>query len=294
VSTALLKLPFNHIFFTGAPEIGKVVMKAAAEHLASVTLELGGKSPTIVDDTADLKAAAQRIAVAKWTNNGQTCIAPDYLFVHQSVAVEFLSHLKSTLKLFYGEDASTSLSYNRIVNNKHYKRVEGYFKDALSKGSLVEYGGKTDSSQDYFGPTIMTQISEDSDLWQKEIFGPILPIIVYTDLQEVIDKINAKEKPLALYIYSKSNKNADRIIQNTRAGATCVNHSAVHFFNSNLPFGGTNNSGIGKGNGFFGFESFSNARAIVKQWSSVSGTDKIAPPYNQMKQKLIDMMIKWF
>lgn len=294
VSTALLKLPFNHIFFTGAPEIGKVVMKAAAEHLASVTLELGGKSPTIVDDTADLKAAAQRIAVAKWTNNGQTCIAPDYLFVHQSVAVEFLSHLKSTLKLFYGEDASTSLSYNRIVNNKHYKRVEGYFKDALSKGSLVEYGGKTDSSQDYFGPTIMTQISEDSDLWQKEIFGPILPIIVYTDLQEVIDKINAKEKPLALYIYSKSNKNADRIIKNTRAGATCVNHSAVHFFNSNLPFGGTNNSGIGKGNGFFGFESFSNARAIVKQWSSVSGTDKIAPPYNQMKQKLIDMMIKWF
>ncbi|MCU0367603.1 MAG: aldehyde dehydrogenase family protein, partial [Cyclobacteriaceae bacterium] len=129
-STALLKLPFNHIFFTGAPEIGKIVMKAAADHLASVTLELGGKSPTIVDETANLKMAAQRIAFAKWINNGQVCIAPDYVFVHQSVADEFLNHLKSTLKSYYGEDASTSASYNRIVNNKHFKRVEGYFNDA--------------------------------------------------------------------------------------------------------------------------------------------------------------------
>ncbi|MEQ1585366.1 MAG: aldehyde dehydrogenase family protein [Cyclobacteriaceae bacterium] len=294
VSTELLKLPFNHIFFTGAPEIGKVVMKAAAEHLASVTLELGGKSPTIVDETANLKTAAQRIAFAKWINNGQVCIAPDYVFVHQSVADEFMNLLKSTVKLYYGEDASTSTSYNRIVNNRHFKRVEGYFQDALSKGAVVEYGGKTDSAQDYFGPTIMTNISEDSDLWEKEIFGPILPLIVYTDLQEVINKINAKEKPLALYIYSKSSKNVDRIINNTRAGATCVNHSAIHFFNSNLPFGGSNNSGIGKGNGFFGFEEFSNARAILKQWSPMSGLDMMAPPYTEAKQKLIDMTIKWF
>ena len=291
VSTELLKLPFNHIFFTGAPEIGKVIMKAAAEHLASVTLELGGKSPTIVDETANLKMAAQRIAFAKWINNGQVCIAPDYVFVHQSVADEFMNHLKSTVKLYYGEDASTSVSYNRIVNNKHFKRVEGYFQDALSKGAVVEYGGKTDSSQDYFGPTIMTNISENSDLWEKEIFGPILPFIVYTDLQEVIDKINSKEKPLALYIYSKSNKNVDRIINNTRAGATCVNHSAIHFFNNNLPFGGSNNSGIGKGNGFFGFEEFSNPRAVLKQWSPISGLDMMAPPYTEAKQKLIDMTI---
>lgn len=294
VSTELLKLPFNHIFFTGAPEIGKVVMKAAAENLASVTLELGGKSPTVVDETANLKMAAQRIAFAKWINNGQVCIAPDYVFVHQSVADEFLNNLKATIKLYYGEDASTSVSYNRIVNNRHFKRVEGYLNDALSKGAVVEYGGKTDSAQDYFGPTIMTHISEDSDLWEKEIFGPILPFIVYTDLQEVIDKINAKEKPLALYIYSKSSKNVDRIINNTRAGATCVNHSGLHFFNNNLPFGGSNNSGIGKGNGFFGFEEFSNARAVLKQWSPMSGLDLMTPPYTEAKQKLIDMTIKWF
>jgi aldehyde dehydrogenase (NAD+) len=268
-------------------------MKAAAEHLASVTLELGGKSPTIVDETANLKVAAQRIAFAKWINNGQVCIAPDYVFVHQSVADEFLNNLKATVKQNYGEDASTSSSYNRIVNSKHFKRVEGYFQDALLKGAVVEYGGKTDSTQDYFGPTIMTNISEDSDLWEKEIFGPILPFMVYTDLQEAIDKINSKEKPLALYIYSKSSENVDRIIHNTRAGATCVNHSGIHFFNNNLPFGGDNNSGIGKGNGFFGFEAFSNPRAVLKQWSPMSGLDMMAPPYTETKQKLIDMTIKW-
>jgi len=294
VSTELLKMPFNHIFFTGAPEIGKVVMKAAAEHLASVTLELGGKSPTIVDETANLKMAAQRIAFGKWVNNGQVCIAPDYVYVHQSVADEFLNNLKTTLKAYYGEDASISESYSRIVNDKHFKRVEGYFQDALAKGAVVEYGGKTDSSQDFFGPTIMSGISEDSDLWNKEIFGPILPLVIYKDLQEVIDKINKKEKPLALYIYSKSNNNVERIIHNTRAGATCVNHTAIHLFNNDLPFGGVNNSGIGKGNGFFGFESFSNPRAVLKQWSPMSGVDMMVPPYTERKQKLIDMTIKWF
>ncbi len=294
VSTELLKLPFNHIFFTGASEIGKVVMKAAAENLASVTLELGGKSPTIVDETANLKDAAQRIAFGKWMNNGQVCIAPDYLYVHQSVAKEFMDKIKTTLNTFYSEDASSSESYNRIVNNKHFKRVEGYFHDAISKGANVEYGGKSDSSQDYFGPTIMSNISEDSHLWEKEIFGPILPFYTYTDLQEVIDKINSKEKPLALYIYSSSNKNVDRIINNTRAGATVVNHSGLHFFNNNLPFGGFNNSGIGKTNGFFGFEAFSNPRAVLKQWSPLNGIDFMLPPYTKSKQKLIDLTIKWF
>ncbi len=294
VSSELLKLPFNHIFFTGAPEIGKVVMKAAAENLASVTLELGGKSPTIVDETSNLKTAAQRVAISKWLNNGQTCIAPDYVFVHQSVAEEFLAKLKESANEYYSEDASRSESYNRIVNSRHFKRIEGYFQDALSKGAQVAYGGKTDSSQDYFGPTIMTNIPEDSELWEKEIFGPILPFIVYADLQEVIDKINAKEKPLSMYIYSNNKSNIDRIIRNTRAGATVVNHGGLHFFNNNLPFGGTNNSGIGKGNGFFGFEAFSNARAILKQWLPISGLDSLIPPYNAKKQKLIDLTIKWF
>jgi aldehyde dehydrogenase (NAD+) len=294
VSTALLKLPFNHIFFTGAPEIGKVVMKAAAENLASVTLELGGKSPTIVDETANVKVAAQRVAITKWLNNGQVCIAPDYVFVHQSVADEFLSDLKKNINAYYGEDASKSESYNRIVNNRHFKRIEGYFQDALAKGATVAYGGKSDASQEYFGPTIMTNITEDSDLWEKEIFGPILPFMVYHDLQEVIDKINAKDKPLALYIYSTNKNTIDRIIHNTRAGATVINHGGLHFFNNNLPFGGSNNSGIGKGNGFFGFEAFSNARAVLKQWSPISAMDMLKPPYTAKIQRLIDLTIKWF
>jgi len=294
VSTELLKLPFNHIFFTGSPEVGKVVMKAAAENLASVTLELGGKSPTIVDQTANLKIAAQRIAFGKWLNNGQMCIAPDYVFVHEAVANAFMELIKKTIKTFYSEDALSSNSYNRLVNHRHFQRLEGYFKDAISKGATVAYGGKTDGTQNYFEPTIMTNIPDNAEIWDKEIFGPILPFYTYSDLTEVIDKINLKEKPLALYIFSNDNKNVNQIINNTRAGATCVNHSAIHFNNNNLPFGGVNNSGIGKGHGFFGFEAFSNPRAILKQWAPISGLDAMAPPYTTSKQKLIDLTIKWF
>ncbi len=294
VATELLKFPFNHIFFTGSPEIGKVVMKAAAEHLTSVTLELGGKCPTIVDETADLKKAARRIAFSKWFNNGQVCIAVDYVLVNESIADKFMEELKSTLTLYYGDDPSKSESYNRMVDNRHFHRMEGYLQDALSKGATVAFGGNTNSEQDFFAPTIMTNIPGNSALWEKEIFGPILPFVTYSDLQKAIDWMNAKEKPLAMYIFSKSNKNIDRIIRNTRAGATCVNHAGLHFFNDNLPFGGVNNSGFGKSNGFFGFEAFSNQRAVLKQWAPINGLDGLAPPYTPKKQKLIDLIIKWF
>lgn len=294
VSTELLKLPFNHIFFTGAPEIGKIVMKAAAEHLASVTLELGGKSPTIVDETANLKIAAKRIVFGKWINNGQVCIAPDYVLVHESISQRFLEEIKKTLISFYGEDASVSESYNRMVNHNHFQRVKGYLQDAIGKGATIAYGGKTDENHDYIEPTVVMNISDDSELWEKEIFGPILPFINYSDLQEAIDKINSKEKPLALFIFSKNKSNINRIIKNTRAGGTCVNHVGIHLFNNNLPFGGSNNIGIGKSNGFFGFVSFSNPRAILKQWASINGLDHMTAPYNNKKQNLIDMIIKWF
>jgi aldehyde dehydrogenase (NAD+) len=294
VSTELLKLPFNHIFFTGAPEIGKIVMKAAAEHLASVTLELGGKSPTIVDETANLAIAAKRIVFGKWINNGQVCIAPDYVLVHESISQRFLEEIKKTITSFYGDDASVSESYNRMVNHNHFQRVKGYLQDALGKGATIAYGGKTYDSQDYMEPTVVVNISDDAELWEKEIFGPILPFLNFSDLQEAIDKINSKEKPLALYIFSENKDNINRIIKNTRAGGTCINHVGIHFFNSNLPFGGSNNSGIGKGHGFFGFESFSNPRAILKQWAPINGLDNMTAPYNNKKQKLIDMTIKWF
>lgn len=292
-STELLKLPFNHIFFTGAPSIGKIVMKAAAEHLTSVTLELGGKSPTIVDETADVDLAAKRVAWGKYVNNGQVCIAPDYLFVHESKKTEFIASFKKQIKNFYTEDPLQEASYNRMVNQHHFERVKGYVDDALSKGAKLETGGKFNKGEAFIAPTLMTDVPKDSKLMTEEIFGPILPVYGFTDIDKVIDEINSREKPLALYIYSKRRKNIDHIMAHTRAGGTCINHNAVHFFNPNLPFGGSNNSGIGKAHGKEGFKSFSNPRAVLKQHVP-NALDLLTPPYNDFKQKLIDLTLKWF
>ncbi|RLB37920.1 MAG: aldehyde dehydrogenase family protein, partial [Deltaproteobacteria bacterium] len=181
-STAALALPFNHIFFTGAPAIGKIVMAAASKHLASVTLELGGKSPTIIDETASVDAAAKRIAWAKFTNNGQICIAPDYLFVHESKKDEFLEKLGKHIESFYGLDARRSDSYARIVNHHHYQRLSGYLEDAKHKGATVAYGGQTEGSEDYIGPTVLTDVDPNADVMVNEIFGPLLPVYGYKSL----------------------------------------------------------------------------------------------------------------
>ncbi len=295
VATAkdLLELPFNHIFFTGAPSIGKIVMGAAAKHLTSVTLELGGKSPTIVDETADIKTAARRVAWGKYSNNGQICIAPDYVYVHESKKTEFLAALKETLNDFYAADAAESTSYARIVNHHHYDRVKGYVEDAVSKGATVEAGGTFDGDQDYISPTVITGAPLDSDLMTEEIFGPVLPVFGYTDLEDVLKMVNGREKPLALYIFSKSNRNIKHILANTRAGGTCINHNAVHFYNTHLPFGGSNNSGIGKGHGWYGFTAFSNARAVFRQHIP-NALELLVPPYTGFKQKIIDLTVKYF
>lgn len=292
-SQSLMTLPFNHIYFTGAPHIGKIVMEAAAKHLTSVTLELGGKSPTIVDETANVDTAARRIAWGKLVNNGQVCIAPDYVFVHEKKKEAFLAAVKKYLNKFYTDDASSEPSYARIVNQRHFQRVKSYIEDALDKGANIEVGGKFDGDQDYISPTVMTNVSKNSTLMTEEIFGPVMPVYTFTDVQKVIDEINSREKPLALYIYSSSRKNINRIMSNTRAGGTCINHNAVHFFNSNLPFGGSNNSGIGKGHGWYGFQAFSNARGVLKQHVP-NALEMLMPPYNNFKQKIIDLTIKWF
>lgn len=292
-STALLNLPFNHIFFTGAPSIGKIVMAAAAKHLTSVTLELGGKSPTIIDESANIDMAARRIAWGKFINNGQICIAPDYIFVHENKKQAFIDKVRSYLETFFSEDPSKTTSYARMVNNRHYQRVKGYFEDALDKGANIEAGGKFDGDQDYISPTVVTNVSKNSTLMTEEIFGPVLPVYGFTKIDEVIDEINSREKPLALYIYSSKKKNINHILDNTRAGGSCINHNAVHFFNTNLPFGGSNNSGIGKGHGWYGFEAFSNARGVFTQHIP-NALEMLMPPYNDFKQKLIDFTIKYF
>lgn len=291
-STALLELPFNHIFFTGAPAIGKIVMTAAAKHLTSVTLELGGKSPTIVDETAKLKTAAKMIAWGKFANNGQICLAPDYLFVHESKKAEFTKHLLDQLVELYGEQPERSESFGRIVNERHFDRVKSYVDDAVKKGAKIVVGGKGVREEKFFAPTVIEDVPTDSALMKNEIFGPVLPIYSYKNLDEPLKFIRENEKPLALYIYSRNSANIKKILDNTRAGGTCINNNEVHVFNYNLPFGGSNNSGIGKGHGKFGFEAFSNARGVLKQILP-SGLQLMMPPYTDFKQKLIELTIKW-
>lgn len=293
VSQELLKLPFNHIFFTGSPNVGKIVMKAASEHLTSVTLELGGKSPTIVDKGANLKSAAKKIAWGKFINNGQICVSPDYLLIHEGVKEEFLAEFKKQILSFFDEDAAKSDSYCRIVNERHFKRLHNHLEDAKSKNASLEIGGKTNSEDNFIEPTVITNLSEESSLLQEEIFGPILPVKTYKTIDEAISYINSKERPLALYIYSKSRTVANKIISNTRAGSTCINTNVLQYSNHNLPFGGSNNSGIGKSHGVFGFQEFSNMRSVLKQHTK--GTiELLFPPYNNFKQKLTDFTIKWF
>lgn len=293
VSQELLKLPFNHIFFTGSPAVGRIVMSAASKHLTSVTLELGGKSPTIVDKTANIKSASKRIAWGKFINNGQICVSPDYLLIHEDIKTEFLAELRSQIQLFFSEDASKSDSYCRIVNEKHFNRLEEHLDDAKSKDASIEIGGQTNSDENFIEPTVISNLTEESSLFQEEIFGPILPVKTYTKIDEAINYINSKEKPLALYIYAKKKQIVDRILRNTRAGSTCINNNLMQYTNHNLPFGGTNNSGIGKSHGIFGFQEFSNLRSVMQQHRKGS-IEFLFPPYTNLKQKMANFTIKWF
>ncbi len=292
-SKALLELPFNHIFFTGSPAVGKIVMQAAAKHLTSVTLELGGKSPTIVDETADIDKAAARIAWGKHVNMGQTCIAPDYLLVHESRKEELLKKIEQQLKASYGEDPQQSADYPRIVNRRHFERINTSLQEALGHGARAVTGGKAEEAGRYIAPTIVTNVDQDARLMTEEIFGPVLPAISFRNLEEAIGIINSREKPLALYIFSKSRRNISKIMNHTRSGTACINHTLLQFNNHYLPFGGDNNSGIGKSHGWYGFEAFSNARAVFKQvWPFGTG-DLLKPPYTGWKQKLADWTLRW-
>ncbi|MFM2268076.1 MAG: hypothetical protein RL757_1517 [Bacteroidota bacterium] len=296
VATALLKLKFDHIFFTGAPQIGKIVMRAAAENLTSVTLELGGKSPVIVDETANLDVAASRLIFAKTINCGQVCIAPDYILVHQNVKNAFIDALKKALKTQIGDsttDRKEATLFARIVNRRHFDRIKNYLDDAISKGGKIEFGGNLDAAENYIEPTIVTDLPDNALLLQEEIFGPVLPIKTYSNLDEAIGYINAGEKPLALYIFSGNKKTIDTILNHTSAGGTLINDVLLHIANPNLPFGGVNHSGIGKGHGKYGFEEFSNLRGVMKQHFSRSLIELLHMPYNKWSKRLTNLMVKW-
>jgi aldehyde dehydrogenase (NAD+) len=291
VSTALLDLPFDHIFFTGSPGVGKVVMTAAAKHLTSVTLELGGKSPVIVDESADLAKAAKSIAWGKFSNSGQTCIAPDYAFVHENRLPQFITAMKETIERIYG-DAAQSPDFARIINGRNFERVSRLIDDATAGGAVIVAGGNRDAAQKFIAPTLLTGAAADSAVMQEEIFGPVLPFVAYRDLAEPIAKINARPKPLALYIYAKDRARVERILQETSAGGSCVNASMIQFSHENLPFGGIGTSGLGNGHGFYGFRAFSHERAMLEDKFSV--VPMLFPPYTNRVKKMIEWTIKFF
>lgn len=258
VNEILLKEKFDFIFFTGSSVVGKVVMKAASEHLTPVVLELGGKSPCIVDSTANTDVAAKRIAWGKSINSGQTCIAPDYLLVHEEIKGELLNKIAFHFEKMYGNDIRTSRFFPRIVNDKAFDRLSNYLKT----GS-IKYGGIISREEKYISPTIIENISPEDEIMNEEIFGPILPVITFTNLQIALAYINTKEKPLALY-YFGSDKTGNEVLKRTSSGGVCINDTIMHIANHNLPFGGVGNSGMGKYHGKYSFQVFSNSRAVVK------------------------------
>jgi aldehyde dehydrogenase (NAD+) len=297
VSSELLEMKFNHIHFTGSPMVGKIVMEAASKHLTTCTLELGGKSPTIVDETANISEAAKKIVWGKYLNEGQTCIAPDYILVDKKIQSKLVEAMKAEIEKKYGADKDARMSGGnlcRIVNAKHYKRVQALTNDAVERGATVAIGGNYDDSENYIDPTILNDVSVDSKIMHEEIFGPIMPLIGFSSLEEAMEIINQKERPLALYIFSKKEKNIRYIMEHSTAGGTCVNDTILHITQPNLPFGGINNSGIGKSHGKWGFIDFSNERAVMRQHLPFSMSQLLHPPYNKFTKFVIDMTMKWF
>lgn len=287
-TTALLELPFDHIFFTGSPAIGKVVMAAASKHLTSVTLELGGKSPTIVDETADVERAAKGINFGKFLNAGQTCIAPDYVFVHESIKDAFIKAASKGLEAAYGKDATQSDDYCQIVNERHFERVRSLLAEATGKGASVAYGGQTNEEKKAISPTLIDAVPEDARIMSEEIFGPLLPIVSFRNIQDVIEHVNANPKPLALYVYSNNRATIKKVIGETSSGGACVNTCTLQYLHMNAPFGGVNNSGIGSSHGVWGFKAFSHERTVME--NKFSASLLMAPPYTDFVKRIISLI----
>ena len=291
---ALLALPFDHVFFTGSPAVGKVVMKAAAEHLASVTLELGGKSPVLVDADANLQEAARKIAWGKCLNGGQTCVAPDYVLVHERVHDALVEALKKTLVGFYGDDAAArkaSPDLARIINDRHFTRLQSLLKGSAAR---LAFGGEMDAPSRYIGPTLLTEVDPASPIMQEEIFGPLLPILKVPDMEAAVAFVNARPKPLALYVFSGSRSRAEELVAHTTAGGGCINDTVLHFAHTGLPTGGVNTSGFGKAHGIHGFEAFSNARGVLRQRTRFSANQLMYPPYTGFVRRMIDLTLRYF
>lgn len=271
---SLLSEPLGYIFFTGSTHVGKIIMKSAADQLTPLTLELGGKSPAIVDQSADLTLAAKRIAWGKFINAGQTCVSPDYVYVHNSMHTQFCRLIQQEIRSFYRDDPSKSDDYARIINDKHFNRLTD-----LIEPENVFHGGNTDPNTRYIEPTIMTQVTWDDAVMQEEIFGPILPILSFDNLDKIIATLQNKSKPLALYIFSTDNKKQKKVTRNLQFGGGCINDTVAHLGNIELPFGGIGNSGFGTYHGKTSFNTFTHPKSIMKKsnWLDISLR---YPPYD--------------
>lgn len=284
-TTDLLKEKFDYILFTGGTAIGKVVYEAAAKHLTPVTLELGGKSPCIVDKDINLTIAARRITWGKLINSGQTCVAPDYLYVHKDVKASLVEAIKKEIQGFYGDSPIRNDEYGKIINRRHFDRLRTY----LGEGNIL-HGGKSDDQSLKIEPTIVDGLSADSALLQEEIFGPILPVIEFTDVKEVVRYVNARPKPLALYVFSNDTDFQDKILQNTSSGGVSINDTVMHMTGESMPFGGVGDSGIGAYHGQSSFDTFSHKKAVLKRTFWPDAPLRY-PPYDKISLKSLKFMI---
>lgn len=295
VAEELLKLPFDHIFFTGSTQVGKIIAKSAAEHLTSLTLELGGKSPAIIDSSADLKSVAEKIIWGKFLNKGQTCVAPDYILIDKKIRKKFTDLLIEQIKTVFGNDTNeirTNHNYPKIINGHHHKRLVEIVKNALSNDSKIIFGGEYDAKDRFIEPTLILTSCKECKISEEEIFGPLLPIIEFDKIDSAIDWVNKHYAPLALYIFSNDKNTIKKITSNTESGGVGINEVVLQFSHPNLPFGGVKYSGIGRSHGFFGFKEFSNERSYIKS-GSINFLKLIYPPYTNFKQKLINFIVNY-
>lgn len=282
----LLQQRFDFIFFTGSTKVGKIVMRAAAEHLTPVTLELGGKSPAIVTEDADLGLAARRIAWGKFMNAGQTCIAPDYLLVQESIKEDLIQLITQYIEQFYGQDPQQSPDFARIINDTHFNRLSSYLKDGL-----VRTGGVTDAPTRYIAPTLLDKVTWQHPVMQEEIFGPILPVLTFGQLSEAIDVVKQHEKPLALYLFTSDNEKKKQVLAHTFFGGGCVNDTISHVANPNLPFGGVGNSGMGSYHGKSSFDLFSQQKSVLHRGTWLDLPMRYPPYANRLQQ--LRKAFKW-
>ena len=282
----LLKQKFDYIFFTGSTGVGKIMMKAAAEHLTPVTLELGGKSPCLIEESANLDIAAKRVAWGKFLNAGQTCVAPDYVLVPKRLQDEFIQKLNHHITTFYGGDIKASIDYPRIVNNKHFDRLKGLLDE-----KKIAIGGDLHREENYIGPTVMKNVEWSDKVMEDEIFGPILPIIPYETLDDAIKNILNYPKPLAFYVFSENTEKQKSIISRIPFGGGCVNDTVIHLANPNLPFGGVGTSGIGSYHGQKSFDTFTHHKSLYQQGSLVDIPLRY-PPYNEKKLNWIKFFLR--